>query len=701
MIKTIKNTLVFKLFRYPFLIAFLFALIFYFIFTHNLLPFKISIEKSAASDNYIETYDDINNDGCKENIELFSSDSKYATINNCDGSIRYAVPFYCEDYIGFNQNITNDYNKNGIDELYVFTHSGDTVFLNIIELFEEKERAIASHKIIPLERFQFFNDKPDCLINNVYYDDLNQDAYQEIIFSLRAGFTVSPRKLYYYDIYNNTLKSTEDLGAACSISNLTDVNNDGKNEILLSCGDVNNMENPEAHFLPDSCTYFMILNDSLELLFPPISNHLDRAILSPRKTKDKNKMLILPHTRYPFSSEMLLYDISGSEPKLINSKSYENYVSWLYYFGECIPRKQLVLKDYKKICSINDDLSLNTLYKFNTDVRHLYMKNEHDFDNDGIRDSFFKSPNSLYLISIAKRKKLAEINNINWGNTAYQIHSYTTANQGETILLNVHFSNEKLMRFRIEENPLYAYRILFGIGSFIVLLLIFNLFDLMIKQRVKKSLEIRKKLQELQLLNSKSQISPHFLFNALNSISALIYKADKEKAYDYITRFSKLHRSLLENSDQVFIHLKDELDFLENYLLLQKLRYKERLEYNINCDEAVNKETSVPKMLIQGYVENAIKHGLSPKPEGGNLTIKITQKSDKLIIIIEDDGIGMEESAKIKNKTNSTGKGLRLNKQIFDLLEKLYNYKIKYRFENVNDHDAGNTGTKVVLELPG
>jgi len=665
------------------------------------MPFKISLENTSVSNNYIEKYDDINNDGCEEYIELFTSDAKYAVVKNCDESIRYAIPFFCENYIGFNRNITNDYNHNEIDELYVFTYSGDSVFLNIVELFEDKEKTIASHKIIPLERFKFYDNKPDCMINSVHYDDMNQDGYKEIIFSLRAGFTISPRKFYSYDIHNDYLKSTPDLGAACSVSHLADVNNDGKNEILLSCGDVNNMENPSEHLYPDSSAYFMILNDSLEFLFPPISNHLDRAILNPRKTKDKNKVLILPHTRYPHSSELLLYDISDSMPYLIDKKFYDNHISWLYYFGECVPEKQLVLKDYKTICSINDNLSLTPLHKFKIDVRHLYMGNEHDFDNDGIGDSFFMSANSLHLISIPDGKKLAEINHVNWGNSAYQTHSFTTINHGKEILLNVHFSNERLMRFRIEENPLFAYRILFGIGGFVFLFLIFSLFDLIIKQRVRKSLEIRKKLQELQLLNSKSQISPHFLFNALNSIAAMIYKEDKENAYDYITRFSKLHRSLLENSDQVFISLKEELEFLDNYLLLQKLRYKERLVYEVICAENVNIEIKVPKMLIQSYVENAIKHGLMPKPEGGKVKVNINQTDKKLIIIIEDDGIGMEESAKIKNKSNSTGKGLRLNKQIFDLLQKRYNYNIEYRFETVNDQNSGKQGTKVVLELPG
>ena len=111
-------------------------------------------------------------------------------------------------------------------------------------------------------------------------------------------------------------------------------------------------------------------------------------------------------------------------------------------------------------------------------------------------------------------------------------------------------------------------------------------------------------------------------------------------------------------------------------------------------------------MLIQAYVENAIKHGLMQKTEGGKVWIKISQTDNgealtksKFIISIEDHGIGMTAASKTKNRIDSTGKGMRINRQIFDLLDELYKYKIVFSVEKLIDNDKKDTGTRIVLEL--
>jgi LytS/YehU family sensor histidine kinase len=118
-------------------------------------------------------------------------------------------------------------------------------------------------------------------------------------------------------------------------------------------------------------------------------------------------------------------------------------------------------------------------------------------------------------------------------------------------------------------------------------------------------------MTELEMQALKAQINPHFVFNCLNSIKGFIYDKDYQQADKYLDKFSELMRSTIDNSDAAIISLKDEILYLDNYLLLEKLRFEEQFEYRIFIDPSLDKENIyVPAMLLQPYVENAIRHGI-------------------------------------------------------------------------------------------
>lgn len=197
------------------------------------------------------------------------------------------------------------------------------------------------------------------------------------------------------------------------------------------------------------------------------------------------------------------------------------------------------------------------------------------------------------------------------------------------------------------------YRWLYYIIIISLLFVFFQLLFWFYKIRIQKQYETERKLIELQLLTVKNQMNPHFTFNALNSISSMIYKEDKTLANDFLARFSKLIRNVLENAERISLTLDEEIQFVENYLTLEKFRFKDKFEYTINIGEDVDIQMPIPRMIIQTFVENALKHGLMHKEKGGLLQINIYKGKQIIFIEIEDNGVGREKALEFSMESTS------------------------------------------------
>lgn len=204
----------------------------------------------------------------------------------------------------------------------------------------------------------------------------------------------------------------------------------------------------------------------------------------------------------------------------------------------------------------------------------------------------------------------------------------------------------------------------------------------------------------LALKSMRSQMNPHFIFNALNSVNSFIAVNDERNANRYLSEFSVLMRSVLENSDEDFIPLNNEIELLELYVKLEHNRFKDKFDYNISVDKTIDLEQfSIPPMLLQPYIENAIWHGLRYKKEKGNLEISIQKKDDDTVVIsIVDDGIGRKKSQEIKtkNQLKQKSKGMSTIKNRIAILNDMYKERIAV---NVSDVLANGEGTKVELFL--
>ncbi len=204
----------------------------------------------------------------------------------------------------------------------------------------------------------------------------------------------------------------------------------------------------------------------------------------------------------------------------------------------------------------------------------------------------------------------------------------------------------------------------------------------------------------LALKSLRSQMNPHFIFNALNSVNNYIAKHDERSANRYLSDFSTLMRTVLENSEKDFIPLTKELELLELYLKLEQSRFPDKFSYNMEVEDSINMEAyKIPPMLLQPYLENAIWHGLRYRELPGFLKIRVSHKNnDTLEICIEDNGIGRKKSAALKTqhqkKQRSTAMG-NIQKRIA-ILNDMYKNNISVTVMDLNEDG---TGTRVTLTL--
>lgn len=204
----------------------------------------------------------------------------------------------------------------------------------------------------------------------------------------------------------------------------------------------------------------------------------------------------------------------------------------------------------------------------------------------------------------------------------------------------------------------------------------------------------------LALKSLRSQMNPHFIFNALNSVNNYISKSDERSANRYLSDFSKLMRSVLENSEEDFIPLSKELELLEVYIKLEHSRFPDKFDYVLQVDKELDVSTfQIPPMLLQPYIENAIWHGLRYKEEKGLLEVKVRAKNEQeLEILVTDDGIGRKKSAEIKtvNQRKQRSKGMGNIQQRIAILNDMYGDKVSVSITNLKSNGEG---TQVTFTL--
>ena len=228
-------------------------------------------------------------------------------------------------------------------------------------------------------------------------------------------------------------------------------------------------------------------------------------------------------------------------------------------------------------------------------------------------------------------------------------------------------------------------------------------FIIKIMEQKSKNAEVRlanklKEIEELKMTALQSQMNPHFLFNSLNSINNFVLKNEVEKASDYITKFSKLIRAILNSSSSPTSTLSDELDILALYVKLEQMRVTGGFNYIVNIDKKLNLESiKVPPLFLQPFIENAIWHGIMKKEGDKIIALTVKESKGNVLCVVKDNGVGIN-SAKQKTKMDK-------KRKFYGAIATENRIKILYKNENVkittsDISDGKTTGTEVSISFP-
>ncbi len=249
------------------------------------------------------------------------------------------------------------------------------------------------------------------------------------------------------------------------------------------------------------------------------------------------------------------------------------------------------------------------------------------------------------------------------------------------------------MMMKIIVKPMFHQTILFYALVGLILAGFLTSLLVLVSQSHRNKVRRDKEFAVLQLKTIKNQIDPHFTFNMINNIGGMVIKGNPDRAYDYFSRFARLIRTSLDNSDRLIVTLSEEIDFVVNYLELQKARFPDDLDYSIHISPDVRLETEVPKMIIQIFAENSMKHGLKQKKGAKRLSIRIYMVEKELVMEIEDNGIGRDQA--LLQREARSGKGYEIINKLSMLYQQIYNKVITYNVVDLSHDDSSPAGTRV------
>ncbi|NOT36075.1 MAG: histidine kinase [Saprospiraceae bacterium] len=372
----------------------------------------------------------------------------------------------------------------------------------------------------------------------------------------------------------------------------------------------------------------------------------------------------------------------------LNSYKFNNYIQPVQISSFKIEDKEISLQDI-----------------FSNEPYHIeYSKNFLSFEFSSLNMSNSNQVKYTYLLE-GNDKEWSEPHNRNYISfsglkpSKYVLHLKAINNSG--------IESSSITKFPFIITPpfwnTWWFRSLFltFLGGIVIFFLRFRIQN--IKQEEKQKQEFQKKIGDVEMKALRAQMNPHFIFNSLNSVQKYILKKDHHTAAQYLTKFARLMRLILDHSDQNYIMISSELELLRLYIEMESLRFDQAFVCHFEIDPKLNAEVSeIPSMLVQPYVENAIWHGLLHKEEPGNLYLKFLLKSEDLLeVVIEDDGIGRTKATELKSKQVLKKKsyGMQITGSRIAILNRIHQIETKIIIEDlVKDNKP--SGTRITITIP-
>jgi hypothetical protein len=394
----------------------------------------------------------------------------------------------------------------------------------------------------------------------------------------------------------------------------------------------------------------------------------------------------------------LTSDLEVTDVAIVNDKIYFATSKGI------IVKNKFKNKEFAKPELIINEIKVNgILYKENN-------LSELEYNQNDITVNF----SVLSFIPNEKKSVLYKINDGNWNrldadNKNLILSSLSPGNYKLFLKIDANYETKiKQIDFKINK-PFWLNTFFLIYMSLIIIALLYTFYKYQIQKIEKKNqllldkVNLEKNLNQSKLKAIKSQMNPHFFYNALNTIQSFILSNEKKQAVSYLSKFSTLTRTILEMSEKENITLSEEIKTLGLYLDIEKARFDEDFSYEINIAYGIDIENiNIPSMLLQPYVENAVKHGLLHKKGEKKLTIDFERILDSLKITIDDNGIGRQKSAElnaIKNKDHMSFATEAMQNRIA-LLNQYKQKNIAIYFEDKFNKNEQSLGTKVIIEIP-
>ena len=408
-----------------------------------------------------------------------------------------------------------------------------------------------------------------------------------------------------------------------------------------------------------------------------------------------------------FEESLLLFEKSPDPRGL--GELYNNYSRLYISENKYTDAKAVLLKAENTLESIQDQFGLSDTYLLLAEIC---------FEENNLVKSFEFANKSLEMsrkldfpeTKMKAEKLLSEIYDKQGNQKMALVHlkNYDLEKDKLETVENEQLRLKTELNFEYEKSELEKKemktrgKLLLVIIAVVLISLFCGLFFYHRNKEREKTVQLQKQLAEFEHKALHLQMNPHFVFNCLAAISSFIMQNGKEDAIKYLSKFSKLMRLTLEFSKESAIPIDKEIEALQNYLELEQLRFSQKFDFSIHKSQEIEDDTAIPALLLQPYVENAIIHGVAPKESRGFIKIDFMLKADYLICTIEDNGIGIETSQKMKENMMQVHKSmaLEISKKRLETLEELENKKVILTVSELKNDDGTAKGTLIILELP-
>ncbi|MEM6698457.1 MAG: histidine kinase, partial [Bacteroidota bacterium] len=308
------------------------------------------------------------------------------------------------------------------------------------------------------------------------------------------------------------------------------------------------------------------------------------------------------------------------------------------------------------------------------EVKYLISRERGDYEQSiAFAEDYYEFKDSM--LNAEKEKYIQELQ-----------ERYETTQKEKTIIELDQQNQEQSFRLQ-KRNYLIA---AISLSALLLLLSLYWFFQQKIAKEAQQKIEAEQRLLRVQM-------NPHFIFNSLANIqSFLLEEKDSQKGILYLSQFATLMRQILEHSREQYISVEEEIQMLENYLALQKARHQDRFSYQIKVDEKIEIwDTLIPPLMTQPFVENAIQHSRIQDLKDGYISVVFKKETDRVIVIVEDNGIGRKKTLNIKTENAHKSLSSSITEERIQLLGKITKRSFKFEIK-----DLFPQGTQVVLEFP-